>query len=323
MDSLEAHPPRAAQRPRRRRHRRLRRRRRPTNRRSRLLDELARFTPTDAAAITFVDFAAAREQLGLPADADALVVRRARGRRPREPDARGAAGRGRGARDASADELRRHASRRIRPLRSSTAPRSRRAVNTIGEGFPMTVIHTEQPFSEIADGPDRARLHRGGSTVTQEGERFEQVADAGDGIVVIGNNGAAADAVAADEATGPTALLDLLEPADQPIAGRRERNPRRLRHRSRRLGERRAHRGHAALRLRRRGIGRKLRPRRAQRAGSHHRGGAERRRRHGRDRLHGRAGRPAGQPHPRDADPVRLRLRLRLRRGRTPQAIAV
>jgi hypothetical protein len=91
------------------------------------------------------------------------------------------------------------------------------AINTIGTGFPMTILETDQPFSEISDGLTELGWTADGSTLTKEGERFEQVADAGDGIVVIGNNGAAAVAVA-NKGEGPTNLVDLLETADQPIA---------------------------------------------------------------------------------------------------------
>lgn len=180
------------------------------------LDELARYAPTEAAAITFVDFAAAREELELPDGADALDFDALQSVNVEDPTP-----------EAQLVEA------AVLAMPSLTSfvvtfeedPNAdvfdgaaiTGALNTIGEGFPMTVIHTEQPFSEIADGLVELGWTQEGSTVTKEGERFEQVADAGDGIVVVGNNGAAADAVAA-EAEGPTALVDLLEPADQPIA---------------------------------------------------------------------------------------------------------
>ncbi len=186
----------------------------------------------------------------------------------------------------------------------------------------MTVIHTEQPFSEIADGLIELGYTEEGSAVTQEGERFEQVADAGDGIVVIGNNGAAADAVAADS-EGPTALLDLLEPADQPIAAAANGIPDDCvtalgGWENAELTE-----GTLSFVFDSEASAENFDLEELNELASHHGGGAERRRRNGRDRLHHRAGRPGGQSHPRDADPVRLRLRLRLRRGRTPQPIAV
>ena len=145
---------------------------------------------SDAAAITFADLAQARVQLGLPADADALSFEALQGTDIRDPTPEAA--------------LVEAAVLSMPPLTSFVVTLEEDpaaevfdgtaitgAINTIGEGFPMTILKTDQPFSEIADGLTALGYTEEGSTLTKEGERFEQVADAGDGIVVIGNNGAA------------------------------------------------------------------------------------------------------------------------------------
>jgi len=187
------------------------------------LEQLGTYLPADAPVITFVDLAEARAQLGLPADADALDF-----------DAY---------EDFDADDPtpeQQLVETAVLGMPSLTSyvqtleedPASAEfdgskitaAVNTIGDGYPMTIIVTTQPFEEIAEGLTALGWRTEGDVVVKEGERFEQVADGGDGVVIIGRNEIAAD-VLADEPGGPTELFELLSPADQPVQAAVTGNP--------------------------------------------------------------------------------------------------
>jgi hypothetical protein len=172
--------------------------------------------------LTFVDYAQAREQLGLPDDADALDFEAFQDSDLDDPTP-----------EAQLVET------GVLGMPSLTSyvqtfeedPASAlfdggqvtAAVNGLGDGYPMTIIKTGQPFSEIADGLTELGWRTEGDVLIKEGERFEQVADAGDGVVIIGRNEAAADAL--DAPGGPTGLLELLAPADQPVQAGATGNP--------------------------------------------------------------------------------------------------
>jgi hypothetical protein len=179
------------------------------------LDQLSQYVPADAPALTFVDYAAARDQLGLPADADALNFEVLRNSDPDDPTPEAqlveAGILGMPSLTSFAQTL------SVDPASAEfDGGKITAAVNTLGDGFPMTLIVTSQPFSEIADGLTKLGYRTEGQVLVKEGERFEQVADAGDGVILIGRNEAPADALAA-KAGGPTNLLGLLTPADQPL----------------------------------------------------------------------------------------------------------
>jgi hypothetical protein len=179
------------------------------------LDQIGAFVAPDAPVISFVDFAQAREQLGLPADADALDFTALKGEGIDDPSPEA---------QLVGDAVIAMPSLTSFVVTLDVDPASAEfdgsqitaAASTIAKGFPMTVIKTTQPFSEISEGLTALGYTADGTTLTKEGERFEQVADGGDGIIVIANNDAAAEAVA-NKGDGPTELVDLLEPADQPI----------------------------------------------------------------------------------------------------------
>jgi hypothetical protein len=181
------------------------------------LNQIAAFIAPDAPVISFVDFGQARDQLGLPADADPLDFEALKDEDLNDPSPEA---------QLVGDAVIGMPSLTSFVITLDEDPASAEfdgsqitaAASTISDGFPMTVIQTTQPFSEISDGLTELgyTADADGTTLTKEGERFEQVADGGDGIIVIANNGAAADAIA-NKGDGPTELVDLLEPADQPI----------------------------------------------------------------------------------------------------------
>lgn len=187
------------------------------------LEQLGRYLPADAPVITFVDLAQAREQLELPADADALDFEVLKGSDVSDPTPEvqllEAAILGMPSLTSFAQTLEEDPASAEFDGSQITA-----AVNTIGDGYPMTLIVTSQPFEEIADGLTALGWRTEGDVVIKEGERFEQVADGGDGVVIIGRNEIAAD-VLADEPGGPTELFELLAPADQPVQAAAAGNP--------------------------------------------------------------------------------------------------
>jgi hypothetical protein len=179
------------------------------------IDAFARFFAADSPVISYVDLAEVRDQLGLPADADSLDFAALKNEDTDDPGP-----------DAQLIEA------AIIGMPSLTSfvqtlqedPASQQfdgsqidaAANTLGDDGPLTVVHTSQPFGDIADGLKELGYRPEGNLLTKEGERIEQVADAGDGFVLIGRNTAPRDAVEA-QAGAPDDLLSLLEPADQPI----------------------------------------------------------------------------------------------------------
>jgi hypothetical protein len=178
-------------------------------------DAFARFMDADAPVVSYVDFAQAREQLGLPEDADALEFEAVKGEDFNNPSPEGqlisAAVIGMPSLTTFVETLDEDPASQEFDGAAIDA-----AANTITDDGPLTIVHTTQPFSEIADGLTALGYRAEGTVLTKEGERFEQVADGGDGFIVIGRNQGAADAVAA-QTGGPSDLLGLLEPADQPI----------------------------------------------------------------------------------------------------------
>lgn len=178
-------------------------------------DAFARFFAADAPVVSYVDLAEARDQLGLPADADALDFSALKNEDVNNPSPNAqlveAAATGMPSLTTFVQTL-------------SADPASQQfdgseidaAANTLGDDGPLTIIHTSQPFGDIADGLTKLGYRPEGNLLTKEGERFEQVADGGDGFVLIGRNTAPRDAVEA-QAGGPDDLMSLLGPADQPI----------------------------------------------------------------------------------------------------------
>ncbi len=178
-------------------------------------DAFAHFLGADAPVVSYVDYAQAREQLGLPADADPVDIDAIKNSDPNNPTPEAqlveAGVIGLPSLTTFVETLNvDHAAEQFDGGAIDAA------ANTLTDDGPLTIVHTTQPFSEIADGLEGLGYRADGTVLTKEGEPFEQVADGGDGFIVIGRNQAAADAVAAQTA-GPSDLLSLLEPADQPI----------------------------------------------------------------------------------------------------------
>jgi hypothetical protein len=179
------------------------------------IDQFARFFGADAPVVSYVDLAEARDQLGLPADADALDFGALKGEDVSNPSPE--------AQLVEASVIGMPSlTTFVQTLSEDPAAQQfdgsgiDAAANTLGDDGPLTIIHTSQPFGEIADGLTKLGYRPEGNLLTKEGERFEQVADGGDGFVLIGRNTAPRDAVEA-QAGEPDNLVSLLEPADQPI----------------------------------------------------------------------------------------------------------
>jgi hypothetical protein len=178
-------------------------------------DAFAHFLDADAPLVTYVDLAQARDQLGLPADADTLDFDSLKNEDTGDPSPEAqlveAAIIGMPSLTSFVQTL--HEDPASQQFDGSKIDA---AANTLGSDGPLTIIHTSQPFGDIADGLIKLGYRPRSNLLTKEGERIEQVADAGDGFVLIGRNTAPRDAVEAQPG-GPDELMSLLAPADQPI----------------------------------------------------------------------------------------------------------
>jgi hypothetical protein len=205
------------------------------------IDELAHYLPGgDSGLLAFADVAAAREQLGLPADADALAFELLADQDydPKSPEARllesatlampnfSVVSRSVTYTVPAGTDL-----DRVRPDLPPPKPTSfteafdGRAIaaavtggSTDGPRGALTAIRTSQPFDELADALAKHGYQRQGDVLSKPGADTNEVADAGDGVVVLSSKDASAADAVADPGGGPAAALALLEPADEPIA---------------------------------------------------------------------------------------------------------
>ncbi len=178
---------------------------------------LAAYLPADTpGGVLFADLAAAREQLGLPADADALAF-----------ELYGSPAYDPGAPETQLLELGGFATsilglsaRDLKPQPVTEAFDGGAVTAAAAAGTragPVTAIRTSQPFDEIATALEAVGYERDGAVLSKPGAEVNEVVDAGDGVLVIsGRDASAADAVA-DPPGGPGAALALLEPADEPV----------------------------------------------------------------------------------------------------------
>jgi hypothetical protein len=205
------------------------------------IDELARYLPGgDSGGLALADVAAAREQLGLSANADALAfeILADEDYDPRSPEARllasaglampnfGTVSRSETYTVPAGTDL-----DRVRPDFPPPKPNSfteafdGRAIaaavtggSADGPRGGLTAIRTSQPFDELADALARQGYQREGDVLSKPGADTNEVAYAGGGVVVLSNKEASAAEAIADPGGGLAPALALLEPADEPVA---------------------------------------------------------------------------------------------------------
>jgi hypothetical protein len=203
------------------------------------IDELARFLPDDVILLHFADLAAAREQLGLPADADTLAfeVLADDDYDPKSPEARllDAAmtampdlgyippkGRTETVRAGADVDRLAEFSFQFKPDPVTEAFDSRAiAAAAIGaspsERGSLTAMRTSQPFEQLAAALTKEGYERNGPVLSKPGAPIIEVANAGDGVVVFASKKASAAEAIDDPGGGLPELLALVEPADEPI----------------------------------------------------------------------------------------------------------
>jgi hypothetical protein len=184
------------------------------------IDVVSRYLPAASpGVVVFADLAAARDQLGLPPDADALHFQllAEEDYDPDSPRARllQAARAGIPALPLSGRTLQPGA---VAAALDGTAITA--AATGSGKGAPrgtLIAIRTSQPLDELAGALEKEGYERDGNVVSKPGAQVNEIADAGDGVFVLSTGEASADAIA-DPGGGPAAALALLRPADGVVA---------------------------------------------------------------------------------------------------------
>jgi hypothetical protein len=83
----------------------------------------------------------------------------------------------------------------------------------------VEALRTDQPFASIAETLVKQGYERKGGTLSKPGAPISEVADAGDGVIVLSGGGSYSAAELADSPPGgPEPLVSLLEPPGDPIA---------------------------------------------------------------------------------------------------------
>jgi len=180
--------------------------------------KLTNYLPADAQLISAVDLAAAREELGLDPDADVTDA--------------GPVVDGDVTLDDPEGELITAAGIGIPPISSfltmlkedptiaalDGTEITAAASNQIDPKGQVEVIQTEQPFEQIAEALVKQGYEREGDALSKQGAGISEVADAGDGVVVLsGGDGYSAAELAQSPPGGPEDLVALLEPPGEPI----------------------------------------------------------------------------------------------------------
>jgi hypothetical protein len=181
--------------------------------------DLASYMPSDSPLLTQVDMAEVREQLGLPDDADALDF---------APVIDGQV-------DPASPEYDLLSASLIAAPELSIALQTFE-VDPVAEAFDgtaitatanagggpesLTAIATDQSLDDLEEAlADEGYERDGDALVNPDPDgRAVEIADTGDGVLLLsGEEGAAVDA-AADPPGGPAELIEMLESAEQPIA---------------------------------------------------------------------------------------------------------
>jgi hypothetical protein len=182
------------------------------------LQELAQYLPTgEPGSVYFADVAAARKELKLPADAEALpyesVVDQSIDPASAEWDLMTAVQPA-----LSPLGLSDEAKASLDPVAEAFDDRAISAAVSGGAEAAMTAIKTTQSFDDLAEALEAEGFDRDGDTLNSSTHpRVTEVTDAGDGVILISNQPEAAADAAADPPGGPKESLELLERADQPI----------------------------------------------------------------------------------------------------------
>lgn len=179
---------------------------------------VARFLPDSSPVLNEVDLAQARDQLGLPEDADALDFEAvlADDFDPQSPE-----GRLISAANVAMPDLTLSVVQTLEPdpiAEAFDGTAITEAANTNADEGQITAIRTTQPFEELADALAQEGYERDGEVLSNPDARIGEIADTGEGVIVLGSSGAPAADAAAEAPGGPPELVDLLAPADQPIA---------------------------------------------------------------------------------------------------------
>jgi hypothetical protein len=182
-------------------------------------DDLTQYLPEEVTVLATVDLDAAREELGLPEDADAIDIEAFAG----------------GDMDIDSPEyqLINAASSVVPPVRQfaqtfESPPLldaldggaiSAGAADQAGFAGAPAVIQTSQSFDELADELADAGYERDGDVVANPDEAISEIADAGDGILVMtgGDEGPTAGELVESPPDGPGELTELLGDTELPI----------------------------------------------------------------------------------------------------------
>jgi hypothetical protein len=182
------------------------------------LQELARYLPTEEpGSVYFADIAAAKAELGLPADAEALpyesVVDQSIDLASPEWDLMTAVQPA-----LSPLGLSDKAQASLDPVAEAFDDRVISAAVSGGAEAAMTAIKTTQSFDDLADALEAEGFDRDGDTLNSSTHpRVTEVTDAGEGVILISNQPEAAADAASDPPGGPKESLELVARADQPI----------------------------------------------------------------------------------------------------------
>lgn len=183
------------------------------------LADLASYLPADAQLISEVDLAGVREQLGLEAEADATDVESITDGDVTLDDPQGelvVAG-GIGLPPVSAYFATLKADPVIAALDGTKITAA--VSNQSDPNGQVEALRTEQPFASIADQLVKQGYDRKSDSLSKPGAAIDEVADAGDGVLVLTSDGDYSAAELAESPPGgPKALISLLGPAGDPIA---------------------------------------------------------------------------------------------------------
>jgi hypothetical protein len=179
--------------------------------------DLAEYFPAAAPLYSTVDLAAAREELGLPDDAEALPFQ---AMIDQEFELDSPEGQLMVATQLGAPQLALSVQTlQLDPVTETFDDTAITAAATAPtEDGILTAIQTDQDFDDLADGLGAEGYERDGDTLTNADAEIQEVASAGDGIVLFSDRTGVAGEAASDPPGGPAELLDLLAGADQAIA---------------------------------------------------------------------------------------------------------
>jgi hypothetical protein len=178
---------------------------------------LTDYLPTDAALLAVVDVAKAREELGLPPDADAADVGALSSEGLDAPESQLVLAAALGATPLAVAALSGAPDPVATALDGSAIEAA--ASNQGDPEGPVAVIRTRQSFDDLASKLADAGWERSGRTITNaEEERVSEITEAGDGVIVFSGKGASANELVASPPGGPKTMAALLA-GDGPSVG--------------------------------------------------------------------------------------------------------